>query len=315
MALIAMEYLSPHIILRKGLIQKRIYPRAATAIAEFMALTLYNTSALASSAEDHKARIALFAPNTALCRITEDLVFTDPYREAPLNRWTRPHLDSLKTAFEKDAALKVAVQEKKWQFLTEAQALIHGDLHTGSVMVTESDTRIIDPEFAFIGPMAFDVGAVVANYLLSFFAHYGQQDQVEEQGYCIWLLQQVNELWAHFESRFLALWKNSANGEAYGQGLFEDEAGAGELAIHRNVFMRRLFSDSLGFAGCKMIRRILGLAHVEDFESIKDPDVRARGEMLALNFARDLILNARAISGIADVTSAALHHAKKSVLT
>ena len=42
------------------------------------------------------------------------------------------------------------------------EALIHGDLHTGSIMVTESETRVIDPEFAFYGPMGFDVGAVSA---------------------------------------------------------------------------------------------------------------------------------------------------------
>jgi 5-methylthioribose kinase len=45
------------------------------------------------------------------------------------------------------------VQELKWVFLTRAEALLHGDLHTGSVMVTESDTRVIDPEFAFFGPI------------------------------------------------------------------------------------------------------------------------------------------------------------------
>jgi 5-methylthioribose kinase len=44
--------------------------------------------------------------------------------------------------------------------VSSAEALIHGDLHTGSVMVTREETRVIDPEFAFYGPMDFDVGAV-----------------------------------------------------------------------------------------------------------------------------------------------------------
>lgn len=34
--------------------------------------------------------------------------------------------------------------------------------------------------------------------------------------------------------------------------------------------MNSLFEDMLGFAGAKMIRRILGIAHVEDLESIED---------------------------------------------
>src|SRR5579862_4992320 len=97
-AMIVMEYLSPHVIMRKGLIRGMEYPRFAADIAEFLAATLFNTSVLAGSAAEHKRRIALFAPNIELCRITEDLVFTDPYREAPLNRWNRPHLDADKKA-------------------------------------------------------------------------------------------------------------------------------------------------------------------------------------------------------------------------
>src|ERR1700749_776738 len=63
-----------------------------------------------------------------------------------------PHLDADKRAFEADSALKVAAQARKYQFLTAAQALIHGDLHTGSIMLTAHETRVIDPEFSFIGP-------------------------------------------------------------------------------------------------------------------------------------------------------------------
>ena len=35
--------------------------------------------------------------------------------------------------------------------MTNAQALIHGDLHTGSVFVKGDSTKVIDPEFAFMG--------------------------------------------------------------------------------------------------------------------------------------------------------------------
>lgn len=35
---------------------------------------------------------------------------------------------------------------------------------------TEETTYVIDPEFAYYGPMAFDVGKIIANLLLCFFA-------------------------------------------------------------------------------------------------------------------------------------------------
>jgi 5-methylthioribose kinase len=49
---------------------------------------------------------------------------------------------------------------------------------------------------------------------------------------------------------------------------------------------------ALGFVGVKMIRRILGLAHVAELEAILDPDLRARCERKALRIGRLLVVNA-----------------------
>jgi 5-methylthioribose kinase len=305
-AMIVMEYLHPHITMRKGLIRGVEYPKFAADIAEFLAATLFNTSVLAGSAAEHKARVALFAPNVALCKITEDLVFTDPYREAPLNRWNRPHLDAHKRAFERDAALKIAAQARKYQFLTSAQALIHGDLHTGSIMLTLADTRVIDPEFAFLGPIGFDVGAVIGNLLIAYFAQDGHEAAPHARdNYRIWILDQVKAVWAGFHDQFLALWRGAHGGDAYVAGLFMSDAERSAIEAERHRFMRTIFEDSLAFAGAKMIRRILGLAHVEDLESIADPERRAKCEIKSLQLGRELLLNAGALSDIADVTAAA----------
>ena len=48
-----------------------------------------------------------------------------------------------------------------------------------------------------------------------------------------------------------------------------------------------------------MARRILGLAHVEDMESIKDVEIRARCERRALTLARELMLGRSSIGSIA----------------
>jgi 5-methylthioribose kinase len=305
-AMIVMEYLRPHVIMRKGLIRGIEYPHFAGDIAEFLAATLFNTSALAGTAAEHKARVELFAPNTALCKITEDLVFTDPYREAPLNRWTRPYLDADKQAFERDSALKVAAQALKLKFMTSAEALIHGDLHTGSIMATGEDTRVIDPEFAFIGPMGFDVGAVIGNLFLAYFSQGGHEAGAHARdAYRTWILAQAEEVWSGFYERFLGLWRAASSGDAYPASLFPSDDDRAAMEKERGRFLRALFEDSLGFAGAKMIRRILGLAHVEDLESIADPERRAKCETKALRLARELMLGASGFSSLADVTGAA----------
>jgi 5-methylthioribose kinase len=301
-AAIVMELLEPHIILRKGLIRGIRYPKLADDIATFAAETLFSTSDLALSARQKRERQSMFSLNTELCRITEELVFTDPYRIAELNRWTTPQLDDIAAEFRADAPLKVAVQELKWMFLSRGEALLHGDLHTGSIMVTPQETRIIDPEFAVYGPMGFDLGAFMANLLLAYYSQTGHATPDDDRrDYQDWLLDTLEAFWRGFEARFIELWRNKSTGEAFVAAMFEDESSRRALEAYRTTFMARLLQDSIGFAGAKMARRILGLAHVEDMEAIADPDRRGACERRALTLARQLILNRGAITSIGDV--------------
>jgi 5-methylthioribose kinase len=303
---IVMERLSPHIIMRHGMIRGQRYPAFAGQISEFLAKSLFFTSDLALSADEKKAMMATFGANTELCKITEDLIFTEPYMVAERNRWTTPQLDGFAGAFTIDTELKVAVSRLKWKFLTAAEALIHGDLHTGSVMVTEQDMRVIDAEFSFVGPMGFDTGAVLGNLLLSYFSQEGHASAGDQRhDYEAWILETMEQVWNGFAARFLDLWRKQARGDAYPQALFAYRAGEEALEAERQAFMARLFQDTLGFAAAKMIRRILGLAHVIDLEHIKNPDLRARCEKRALRLARELMVNADRYPAISDVSDIA----------
>jgi 5-methylthioribose kinase len=301
-----MEQLSPHIILRRGLVSGRRYPRCARDVAEFVALTSFFTSDLAVPLEEKMAAQAIFAGNSALCRITSDLVFADPYRIAARNRWTSPQLDDMAAEFRQDGALKVAAARFGHKFLTQAQSLIHGDLHTGSIMVTESDTRIIDAEFAFFGPSAFDLGAFIANLLMSYFSQDGHANaaapRLEMQA---WLLEQIEIFWSHFCDRFAALWRAEAKGDAYPANLFADPAGREALLGEQKRVLDQLFADMVGFTAMKTIRRILGFAHNIDFEWIADPDRRADCEAAALRLARTMLLHPAQFTRIGDLTAAA----------
>lgn len=310
--LIVMERLKPHIIMRRGMIDAVVYPAFVDHIVEYTAKCLYFTSDLALPAVDKKPLMALFAANTALCKITEDLIFTDPYRIAPLNRWTSPELDDIALAIRSDTDLKRAVSALKLKFLCHSEALLHGDLHTGSIMVTDTDTRVIDPEFAFFGPMGFDVGKLIGNLLLSFFSQSGHEGEPgERDSYRQWILQTVEQFWNGFEKQFVELWTANRSGDAYPPDLFENAAEDGADAGRRSfgqaqhLYMRGLFEDAVGFAGTSMIRRILGLAHNIDMEWIEDSGRRADCERRTLALAVDLVKHARQIPSIEAVTAKA----------
>jgi 5-methylthioribose kinase len=278
----------PHLILRRALIQNQHVTSFAHDIAVFMAKTLFGTSALALGGGEHRMHVSHWSQNIGLCALTEKVVFTDPYMQCDMNRWTSPQLDSYAQGIKDDAELKLAAAYHKELFLTSTQALLHGDLHTGSVMVKEGSTFVIDPEFAFYGPMGFDVGAILANLFLSYFSKSTGHDHA----YSEWLLEQVAVLHATFVATFRKLWSAAAGhegyqGEIYHAGVFHGAF----LAQAQDTYLAALLRDSLGFAGMKMIRRVVGIAHVEDLEAIPDADQRSLCEKRALTFARGLVVD------------------------
>ncbi|GAB4852867.1 hypothetical protein Ancab_017064 [Ancistrocladus abbreviatus] len=305
MSLIGMRYLEPpHIILRKGLIAGVEYPFLAEHMSEYMAKTLFFTSLLYTTTMQHKRAVAEFCGNVELCRHTAQVVFSDPYKVCQYNHWTSPYLDRDAEAIREDNLLKLEVCQLKSMFCERAQALIHGDLHTGSVMVTHDSTQVIDPEFAFYGPMGFDIGAFLGNLILAFFAQDGHvSHENDRKSYKMWILRTMEETWNLFHKKFIALWDENkdGSGEAYLPQIYNNP----DLwRIVQGKYMEGLLHDSLGFGAAKMIRRIVGVVHVEDFESISEASKRADCERRALNFAKMLMKERRKFISINEVVSA-----------
>lgn len=293
-ALIAMEYLEGYLILRQSLIGGNRHEGLGERLGLFCARTLFRGSDLSMDAGRRKADLALFAGNVELCAITEALVFTDPYLEAPMNRHT-PGLGALAAEIRADAGLKVAAQRLKTAFASRAETLLHGDLHTGSVMVRGNEVRVIDPEFATYGPMGFDVGMLMANLLMAYCAQPGHGGSADTRG---WILGEIRAMWAAFEAEFSRLWRHERTGMLFPRALFEDQGQGWATEASRAAWLDQVWRDALGFAGVECHRRILGLAHNADFERIADEDLRARCEASALVLGRTLLSGQGEIASI-----------------
>ncbi|MGE5701789.1 MAG: S-methyl-5-thioribose kinase, partial [Clostridia bacterium] len=290
LALTVMEDLSDHIIMRKGLIAGNRYPQFAKHIGRFMAQTLFYTSDISLHPFEKKALVGSFI-NPELCKITEDLVFTDPYEDAPTNNFNpliRPQVEQIWS----NVPLKKEIAKLKFGFLTRAEALLHGDLHTGSIFVTETSTKVIDPEFAYYGPIGFDIGAVFANLLLNYAAQEGlAQDEAARESYRAYLLETVENVWNEFVSQFVHLWhKQAKERSAHVEGFWQD-------------YVNNVLHDAVGYAGCKMLRRVIGLAGVADLNSIESDEIRARAERLALAIGQALILERNEVQEATDITA------------
>jgi 5-methylthioribose kinase len=290
MYLVCMQNLNDHIIMRKGLIQGIKYPHFAEHIGLFMARTLGMTSDLVLDYRTKKLEVARFI-NPELCKITEDLIFTEPYRKTERNRF-HAELEPQVVALQADIGLHMEVAQLKEKFMTQAQALVHGDLHTGSIMVNQTDTYVIDPEFAYYGPMGFDVGAVIGNLLLNYAAHEVRTPDPEKRAdFRKYLTDTIIQVWQVFVREFQPIWNRT------------DVIDMPRL--YQQDYMRRVLQDSVGFGACKMMRRVIGLAGVEDIRGIENVKDRTTAASLALNIAVTMVKARHHITQIEEVVEIA----------
>jgi len=284
-----MEDLSDHQIMRGALIKHEKFPLFADHITTFMVNTLLLTSDVVMDHKEKKDLARRFGVPD-LCEITEDLVYTEPFNDYKgRNRVFPPNLEWVKQNIYADRELLFEVSKLKFDFMTRAQALIHGDLHTGSIFVRPDSTKVIDPEFAYFGPMGYDTGNVVANLLFAWAnADATIADEAERADYTGWLEKTVIDVVDLFRAKFLRAW---------------DEHITEILARtpgFKEWYLETVMEDTAGVAGLELCRRIIGLAQVKDITSIADPDKRVRAERVCLTTAKEYIKNRRRFQTGAD---------------
>ncbi|MEJ9115389.1 S-methyl-5-thioribose kinase [Bacillus paramobilis] len=298
-----MEDLSDHAILRTALINHQMFPKLADDLTTFLVNTLLLTSDVVMNHKEKKELVKNYI-NPELCEITEDLVYAEPFTNHnkrnelfPLNEgWIREHIYS-------DKELRMEVAKLKFSFMTNAQALIHGDLHTGSVFVRDDSTKVIDPEFAFYGPMGYDVGNVMANLMFAWVnADATMPPGAEKDTYMDWLQSTMVEVIDLFKKKFLDAWNIHVT------EIMAKEEGFNE------VYLQSVLEDTAAVTGLELIRRIVGLAKVKDITCIENEEARASAERICLQVAKKFILQANqyktGTSFVETLKEQSMHYAK-----
>ncbi len=287
-ALFVMEDLSRLRLVRQGLIARQPFPRLAGDIGRFCAETLIRTSDFYLGSAEKKRLVAQFI-NPELCKITEDLVLTDPFYDATSNSYP-PELQPAVDALWDDSRAQTNIAGLRHAFMTRAEALLHGDLHTGSIMGSPEETKVMDAEFAFFGPIGFDVGMFIANLFLSAVAHMARNTP-ESRAYAETMWDAASETWDVFEMQAQSLL------DAAPVWRLPDEA-CDEL-------IQQVLRDAVGFAGAEVIRRTIGLAQVADLNTIADAGALLRAKAAAVALGRELIAEHRDVGSFVQATDLA----------
>jgi 5-methylthioribose kinase len=300
MSLVVMEHLRNFEIMRKPLIACKRFPHFIDHISTFMARTLFFTSDLYLTRVEKKELLIKFI-HPQLHKIQEDFVFTNPYMESPENRWN-PEIDVEVKAVRKNSEIKLALVEMKEAYMTHKQALVHGDLHTGSIMLNANRSCVIDPEFAFFGPIGFDIGAMLENLILNYLSHYAHTPDFKERSdYQEYLLDMVRGVWNEFARKFDNLWIENNIGELVPSKYWQFPGGKKAFREYRRRYILDLLRDTAGCGGAKMLRRMMGIVSVWDIMSITDLKKRAVVERAAIRIGSRWLLERKQISNIDDL--------------
>ncbi len=313
MALVIMQNLNRHKIMRGEMNKGKMFPKMPEDISTFLARTMFfssdwyltHSSDKWDAVSDIKKQNVKDFVNTELCTLTENYIFSYPFYPQETNSYSPDLKQEDIDMIQKDGALKVAAAEIKYKFMNNAEVLLHGDLHTGSLMVNEKETFVIDPEFAFYGPAGFDIGLLLGNMFLAYIAQEYRQKVLgnDPKVYRSWVLSAITDIWNKFAAKYDALWKEHQEETKY--PYWEFEGGEEAFSQLRKNEIERIFHDAVGIAGSVMIRRTLGLAKVSDIADIEDTAVRADLDRKALKIGREFLLNYKSLTSVEQMVSIA----------
>jgi len=290
---IGMENLVGFEVIRQPMMEGRDIPELGNFVGTAMAKVHFGTSDFATDSAEKRRSLAPYTANTELCRITEDLIFTEPFHVAQeRNHWV-PEIDDDVARLQADQGLKREVAALKLAFMTRAEALLHGDLHTGSIMAKDRAIRIIDSEFAFYGPVGFDLGLFIGNLLMNAAAQVAHAPtESARRNYRDYVRNQVVTTMESYERVLREAFASVSSPSWQAPGFLD-------------AFLLSVLRDTCGFAGAEMVRRTVGFAHVKDIDDIVDPALRGVVQRQVLAIARRLLHIHRHVETLDDVLTAA----------
>ncbi len=194
--------------------------------------------------------------NPAMCEITEDLFFNDPYQIHERNNYPA-ELEADVAALRDDAQLKLAVAALKHRFFAHAEALLHGDIHSGSIFVAEGSLKAIDAEFGYFGPIGFDIGTAIGNLLLNYCGLPGQLG-IRDAAAARAAAERHPPAVDHLRRALPGRWRRRKTRDA-----------ALAYPGYASAFLKKVWADAVGFCGSELIRRSVGLSHVADIDTIR----------------------------------------------
>lgn len=157
-------------------------------------------------------------------------------------------------------------------YMSHADCLIHSDLHTSNIFVSEDKMKVIDMEFAFMGPFGYDLGYLAGNLISQYCAACFKPFDSEEERTSVkaYYLATLKSLYETYFTVFVECWDKDVKERYKGQEILRDS------------ILEEALVDSIGYASMVNWFRAASPIEYPDFEVIEDKDAKRKAKVLSL---------------------------------
>ena len=166
-------------------------------------------------------------------------------------------------------------------YMRKAEVLLHADFHTSNIFVDKEQMKVIDMEYTFFGPAAYDLG-YLESHLLSqcvcgaFRPFDSLQDRIAFVSYILATMQQV---FTEYCKVFFDCWDNDA--KTFYQGI---------PGMQEHV-EKQLLQDMIGFCANSNIFRCAGNINYPEYDDLTDKEAKRNATILSLQMDHKSILH------------------------
>ncbi len=249
-----------------------IYPKLADQIARYMAATQFYTSEYYLDAKVFR-QLSVYFTNSTMRQIMDVGMFlTQVVPEDTVGKPLDPDFEVFSRRVCADPKVLLARQKLRHLFMSKGECLIHGDLHTSNIFAGPDECKVIDMEYTFCGPFAYDLGYFLANFLAQYETAVFRPfpDESARREYKAYCLSVIRDTYTRF-CDYVCLYCDEDSKPEYHN-----------IPGYQEDFRLTVLREFIGFAASAQLSRISCEIPYPDYDVIEDPVQRHNAKCLSI---------------------------------
>ena len=278
----AVEDVSHLKISRFQLNKSVIFPKIAQQAAEYLAKTHFYTSDYYLDTDTFRKLQTRFM-NHKMRSFFDDQTFVN-----------RDYGDAGEIGFELDPEFapyirdlvfdpRVVLERHKLRdlYMRKAEVLLHADFHTSNIFADQEAMKVIDMEYAFFGPAAYDLGYLQSHLLSQFICGSCRPFDTDQERitFVSYILDTMQNVFEEYCKVFFQCWDDDA------KPIYQEIPG---LQEH---IKKQLLKDMIGFCASSNIFRCAGNINYPEYDDLVDHQAKRNAVILSLLMDHHMILH------------------------